>query len=84
MSLNQIIVWIVVGAVAGFLANLFVGHLRLGPIGTILVGILGAFIGGWLLGALHVSLAAGLPGDVISAFIGAALLLLALRALRRL
>jgi uncharacterized membrane protein YeaQ/YmgE (transglycosylase-associated protein family) len=44
-----IISWIVLGAIAGFLANMIVGG-REGLIGTILLGIVGAVVGGWLAG----------------------------------
>jgi uncharacterized membrane protein YeaQ/YmgE (transglycosylase-associated protein family) len=44
-----IIAWIVLGAIAGFLANLLVGG-REGLIGTIILGIVGAVVGGWLAG----------------------------------
>ena len=44
-----IITWIVLGAIAGFLANLLVGG-REGLIGTIILGIVGAIVGGWLAG----------------------------------
>jgi uncharacterized membrane protein YeaQ/YmgE (transglycosylase-associated protein family) len=44
-----IIAWIVLGAIAGFLANMIVGG-REGLIGTIILGIVGAVVGGWLAG----------------------------------
>ena len=44
-----IIAWIVLGAIAGFLANMIVGG-REGLIGTIVLGIVGAVVGGWLAG----------------------------------
>jgi uncharacterized membrane protein YeaQ/YmgE (transglycosylase-associated protein family) len=46
-----IVTWIVLGAIAGFLANLLVGG-REGLIGTIILGIVGAIVGGWLAGIL--------------------------------
>lgn len=46
-----LIAWIVLGAIAGFLANLVMGG-RTGIIGTILLGIIGAIVGGWLAGAV--------------------------------
>jgi uncharacterized membrane protein YeaQ/YmgE (transglycosylase-associated protein family) len=44
-----IVSWIVLGAIAGFLANLLIGG-REGLIGTIILGIVGAIVGGWLAG----------------------------------
>ncbi len=46
-----IVTWIVLGAIAGFIANLLVGG-REGLIGTIVLGIVGAIVGGWLAGIL--------------------------------
>jgi len=76
--------WIVGGGIAGLLADAVVRRISAGLVGAIVVGILGAFIGGWLFGILHISLAAGLLGDILTAFIGAFVLLVLLRALRRL
>src|SRR5439155_24843184 len=45
-----ILAWIVLGAIAGFLANMIVGGGE-GVIGTILLGIVGAVVGGWLASA---------------------------------
>ena len=83
MTLTSIITWIIVGGIAGFLAETLIGGIRTGCIGTVIVGIVGAFIGGWLFGQLHISIGAtGLLNDVITAFVGAAVLLLVIRILR--
>jgi uncharacterized membrane protein YeaQ/YmgE (transglycosylase-associated protein family) len=84
MSAEQILVWIVIGGIAGILAEMLVGSLRSGLIGAIVVGILGAIIGGWLFGVLGLSAGTGLLAEIIKAFIGAAVLLLILRGTRRL
>ena len=84
MSGEQILVWIVIGGIAGILAEALVGGLRSGLIGAIVVGILGAISGGWVFGVLGVSVGSGLAADIITALIGAVLLLLILRATRRL
>ena len=83
LDLDTILVWALVGLVAGFLAShLALGH-GLGLLGDIGVGIIGAFIGGFLLlGVLHVRI--GVVGhpiitQMLMAFIGAALLLLIVR-----
>ena len=83
MDLTQIIVWIIVGGIAGWLADMAVGGVRLGLIGAIIVGIIGGFLGGWLLGLLNINIGGGIPGDILTSFIGAVVLLLILRALRR-
>jgi uncharacterized membrane protein YeaQ/YmgE (transglycosylase-associated protein family) len=83
MALSSIIVWVIVGAIAGSLAEWLIGGISTGCIGTVLIGIVGAFIGAWLLSALHVSIGFGLINDIITATIGAAVLLLGIRIVRR-
>ncbi len=83
LDLDTILIWALVGLVAGFLAShLALGH-GLGLLGDIAVGIIGAFIGGFLLlGVLHLSIdIAGHPvlTEMLMAFIGAAILLLIVR-----
>lgn len=84
MDLQTVLIWIVIGAIAGVLAESMVGGPRRGGLGTaILIGILGAFIGGWLFSALGISLGAGILGTIITAFIGAIILLLIVRGVSR-
>ena len=80
--LGAIIAWIVVGAIAGWLASLVVRGTGLGLAGDIIVGIIGGLIGGFLLslllpGSYGVS---GINlGSIVVAFIGAVVLLLLVR-----
>lgn len=83
MTLEAIIIWIIVGGIAGLLAEAVVRGGRLGIVGAIIVGILGAIIGGWLFGVLNISIGGGILSDIIVAFVGAVVLLLLLRAVRR-
>ena len=84
MTLETVLVWIVIGAVAGVLAESMVGGPRRTGLGTaIVIGILGAFIGGWLFSALGISIGGGIIGTIITAFIGAVVLLLIVRGVRR-
>jgi uncharacterized membrane protein YeaQ/YmgE (transglycosylase-associated protein family) len=84
MDLQTVLIWIVIGAIAGVLAESMVGGPRRSGLGTaILIGILGAFIGGWLFSALGISLGAGILGTIITAFIGAIILLLIVRGVSR-
>ena len=82
IDFDTVLIWILVGLVAGFLAShLALGH-GLGVIGDTVVGILGAIIGGFLAAVFHVSIVlVGHPiiSAMIVAFIGAALLLLVVR-----
>ncbi|HEY1420557.1 MAG TPA: GlsB/YeaQ/YmgE family stress response membrane protein [Candidatus Dormibacteraeota bacterium] len=85
LDLDTILIWALVGLVAGFLAShLALGH-GLGLLGDIVIGIIGAFIGGFvLMGLLHISIGvAGHPliTQMIMAFIGAAILLIIVRLL---
>ena len=83
MTLNSIVVWVVVGGVAGTIADWLVSGVRLGCLATVIVGIIGAFVGAWLLSALNISIGTGMINDIITASIGAIVLLLGLRILRR-
>lgn len=83
MSLNSIIVWVLVGGVAGTVADWLVSGVRLGCLGTVIVGVIGAFVGAWLLGTLNVSIGTGIVNDIITASIGAVVLLFDVRILRR-
>ena len=83
MALNSIIVWVVVGGIAGTIADWLVSGVNVGCIGAVIVGIIGAFVGAWLLGVLNVSIGSGIVNDIITASIGATVLLLGIRILRR-
>ena len=83
MSLESIIIWVIVGGIAGTIADWLVSGVRLGCFGTVVVGIIGAFIGAWLLGTLGVSIGTGFVNDIVTAAIGAIVLLLGVRLLRR-
>ena len=79
MTLETFLLWIVIGAVAGFLANAVV-RTGYGLGGDIVIGIVGAFIGSWLFRALHWHAPlAGIAGTVSVAFIGAVILLVLIR-----
>jgi len=83
VSLENIVVFIVVGLVAGFLASRIVLGKGRGWFWDIIIGILGAIIGGWLAGVLHVSINVGpsILNQIIIAFAGAVILLLIWRLL---
>lgn len=74
------ILWfIIIGAIAGWLAGRFMKGHGFGLLGDIVVGIVGAFIGGYLFGALGINIGGGLIGTLIVAFIGAVVLLFIVR-----
>lgn len=83
MGLESLLIWIVVGLVAGVLASYVMGG-GFGLVGDILVGIAGAFIGGWLFSAFEIrNPLGGIAGTILVAFIGAVVLLGLLRLVRR-
>jgi uncharacterized membrane protein YeaQ/YmgE (transglycosylase-associated protein family) len=79
----SIIVWLIVGAIAGWLAGMVVKGGGFGLIGDIIVGIVGAVIAGYLLPAIGLYLGGGIIGAIIDAFIGAVILLLIIRLIKR-
>jgi uncharacterized membrane protein YeaQ/YmgE (transglycosylase-associated protein family) len=79
MSGESLLVILVVGLVAGWLAGQIVRGGGFGLIGDILIGIVGAFIGDWLLPRLGIHLGAGIVAAIIDATIGAVVLLLIIR-----
>ncbi|QGZ96666.1 GlsB/YeaQ/YmgE family stress response membrane protein [Terricaulis silvestris] len=83
MSAETLIIWIIVGAVAGWLAGLVVRGFGFGLLGNIIVGILGAILGGWLFGAIGFAFMPGIINTIITAFIGAVILLLIVRVIKR-
>jgi uncharacterized membrane protein YeaQ/YmgE (transglycosylase-associated protein family) len=83
LSNQSLLVIIVVGIVAGWLAGRVMEGGGFGLIGDLIVGLIGAFIGDWLLPKLGVHLGSGIVGLIINAFIGAVVLLLILRLVGR-
>jgi uncharacterized membrane protein YeaQ/YmgE (transglycosylase-associated protein family) len=82
VTLQTLLLWLVVGLIAGWLASAVVGG-GFGVIGDIVVGVVGSFLGGFLFRALHVHAPfGGLPGTIFVAFCGAVVLLLLLRVIR--
>jgi uncharacterized membrane protein YeaQ/YmgE (transglycosylase-associated protein family) len=79
LSGESLLVILLVGIVAGWLAGQIVRGAGFGLIGDLLVGIIGAFIGSWLLPQLGIHLGAGIVRAIINATIGAIVLLLIIR-----
>jgi uncharacterized membrane protein YeaQ/YmgE (transglycosylase-associated protein family) len=84
MGVEGIIIWLIVGAIAGWLAGMVVKGGGFGLIGDIVVGIIGAVIAGWLLPRIGIVIGVGFIASVIDAFIGAVILLIVLRLIKRL
>jgi uncharacterized membrane protein YeaQ/YmgE (transglycosylase-associated protein family) len=82
MSSESLIIIIVVGVVAGWLAGQVMNGTGFGIFGDFIVGIIGAFVGSWLLPQLHVHLGSGILSAIINATIGAIVVLFILGILR--
>jgi uncharacterized membrane protein YeaQ/YmgE (transglycosylase-associated protein family) len=79
LSNQSLLVILVVGMVAGWLAGRVMEGGGFGLIGDLIVGLIGAFIGDWLLPQLGIHLGTGIIALILNAFIGAVVLLLILR-----
>jgi len=84
MSTETLLIFLVVGVIAGWLAGQIVRGGGFGLVGDMIVGVIGSFLGGWLFSRFGViSPASGLLGAILGATVGAVVLLLALRMVRR-
>ena len=83
MALEAILIILIVGAVAGWLAGQIVRGMGFGLIGNIVVGIVGAFIAGWLLPRIGIVIGGGMIGSIINATIGAVVLLVIIGLIKR-
>jgi len=83
MDAQALIIWVIVGGVAGWLAGMVVKGAGYGLIGDIIVGIVGALIAGWLLPQIGIVIGGGIIAAIINAFIGAVILLIILRLIKR-
>jgi len=79
---ESIIAWIIIGAIAGWLAGLLVKGYGFGLIGNIVVGIVGAAVAGFLASQLHLYTESAL-GNIVAATLGAVILLLLIGLVRR-
>jgi uncharacterized membrane protein YeaQ/YmgE (transglycosylase-associated protein family) len=79
LSNESIVVIVLVGLIAGWLAGQVMHGSGFGLIGDVVVGLLGALIGNWLLPQLNIHLGVGIVALIIHAFIGAIVLLVLLR-----
>lgn len=88
IDLGQLIVWVITGALAGFLAGRLFAGKSFGVLGNVLIGLVGALLASALFEILNINVE-GLPefrfslADLLTSFVGAALLLLLLRLVQR-
>jgi uncharacterized membrane protein YeaQ/YmgE (transglycosylase-associated protein family) len=83
LSGESILIILLVGLIAGWLAGKIVRGTGFGLIGDIVIGIVGAFIGVWLMTTLRIMPFAGFLGSIINATIGAIVLLAIIGLIRR-
>ncbi len=83
MDAHGIIIWLIIGAIAGWLAGTLLRGGGFGLIGDIIVGIIGAVLGGWLAGVLGLHIASGMVSAIITATVGAIVLILIVRVIKR-
>ena len=81
MSNESLVVILIVGLIAGWLAGQVVRGAGFGLVGDIIIGILGAFVGNWMLPRLGIHLGTGMAAQIADAAIGAIVLLIILRLL---
>jgi uncharacterized membrane protein YeaQ/YmgE (transglycosylase-associated protein family) len=82
MDLTSLLIFLAIGAVAGWLAGVLMKGGGFGLLGNIVVGVIGALVGGWLFGVLGIS-AGGLIGSILMATAGAVVLLLVVGLIRK-
>jgi uncharacterized membrane protein YeaQ/YmgE (transglycosylase-associated protein family) len=82
MSGESLLIILVVGLIAGWLAGQIVQGTGFGIVGDLLIGIAGALVGSWLLPQVGLHLGSGIFSAIINATIGALLLLLVIRLVR--
>lgn len=82
MTLESLLIFLLIGAVAGWLAGVLVKGYGFGIVGNIIVGIIGAFVAGLIFPSLGFSLGGGILGAIVHATLGAVLLLLVLRVIK--
>lgn len=83
MTAQGLIILLIVGAIAGWLAGQIVRGFGFGLVGNIVVGIVGAVIAGLLFPYLNINLGGGIIGSIIAAAIGAVILLFIIGLVRR-
>lgn len=83
IGIESLLIFLVIGAVAGWLAGQIVSGYGFGVVGNIIVGIIGAFLAGLIFPRIGFMVGGGVLAAIIHATIGAVVLLLLLRLIRR-
>ena len=83
MGIESLVILLVIGAVAGWLAGQIVSGYGFGLIGNIVVGVVGAFIAGLILPRIGLGMGGGILAAIIHATLGAVILLALLKVVKR-
>jgi uncharacterized membrane protein YeaQ/YmgE (transglycosylase-associated protein family) len=83
MDLTGLLIFLAIGAVAGWLAGVLMKGGGFGLLGDIVVGVIGAVVGGALFGLLGFQAGGGLVGSIVTATVGAVVLLLIVRLIKK-
>ncbi len=81
--IETLVIWLAIGAIAGFLAGNIWKGAGFGLVGNILVGIVGAVVAGWLLPRLGISIGSGIVATIINAVIGALIVMFGLSLMKK-
>ena len=79
----DLIIWLIIGAVAGWLAGLIMKGRGFGLVGNVVVGIVGAVIAGFVLPRIGVSIGGGTIASIVNAVIGACILLFVIQLVKK-
>lgn len=82
MTSQPLLIFLIVGVIAGWLASRIVRGYGLGLLASMIVGVIGSFIGGWLFVRFGVAHGGDLLGQLVGATIGAVILLYLVRFVR--
>ncbi|MGJ8622630.1 MAG: GlsB/YeaQ/YmgE family stress response membrane protein [Yoonia sp.] len=83
MGIESILVIVIIGAIAGWLAGMIVKGFGFGLLGNIVVGIVGAFVAGLIFPVIGLGFGGGILGGIIHATVGAVILLFLIRLVKR-
>ncbi|MGB3346082.1 MAG: GlsB/YeaQ/YmgE family stress response membrane protein [Candidatus Humimicrobiia bacterium] len=78
MDLTSLIIFILVGLIAGWLAGMIMKGKGFGLISNIIIGLIGGLLGGWIFKSLNWSIGTGVVSSIITSLIGAIILLVIL------
>lgn len=81
--LVALLIWIVIGGVAGWLASQIIRGGGFGLVGNVVLGIIGAVVAGWLFPVLGLTLGGGILGAIVAATVGAIIVLLIVSLIKR-